>query len=287
MSDELFESSETFDETESQADDAPAGPSEEELAEKAFNDGLNKAQGIEPEPESQEATPEPVIRFAGMTEDELKAVLDKAAQFDQLNDRLKQTHDKAFGKIGQLEQMLKQIADKPASTGKPMTVSKETFKRLAEVFDDEGVAEALAEDFAGLQFEQPDLSEFSKTVADKVRESLREELKGELTQEFEVKLLTARHPDWQELYHSEDFAHWKGTLKPEAQQTIDSSWDGSTLAKAFDQFKTWQNKRAESIEKRTKRLEDAVPISGSGGSGQRKTDEDAFNRGLKRVLANR
>lgn len=286
MSDsELFESSETFDETESQADEAPAGPSEEELAEKAFNDGLNKAQGIEPEPEPQESTPEPV-RIAGMTEDELKAVLDKAAQFDQLNDRLKQTHDKAFGKIGQLEQMLKQIADKPASTAKPMTVSKETFKRLAEVFDDEGVAEALAEDFAGLQFEQPDLSEFSKTVADKVRESLREELKGELTQEFEVKLLTARHPDWQELYHSEDFAHWKGTLKPEAQQTIDSSWDGSTLAKAFDQFKTWQNKRAESIEKRTKRLEDAVPIKG-GGSGQRKTDEDAFNRGLKKVLANR
>lgn len=285
MSDELFESSETFDETESQADDAPAGPSEEELAEKAFNDGLNKAQGIEPEPEPQESTPEPV-RIAGMTEDELKAVLDKAAQFDQLNDRLKQTHDKAFGKIGQLEQMLKQIADKPASTGKPMTVSKETFKRLAEVFDDEGVAEALAEDFAGLQFEQPDLSEFSKTVAERVREELRNELKGELTQEFEVKLLTARHPDWQELCHSEDFAYWKGTLKPEAQQTIDSSWDGSTLAKAFDQFKTWQTKRAESIEKRTKRLEDAVPIKG-GGSGQRKTDEDAFNRGLKKVLANR
>ena len=40
MSDELFESSETFDETESQADDAPAGPSEEELAEKA---GLHRA----------------------------------------------------------------------------------------------------------------------------------------------------------------------------------------------------------------------------------------------------
>ena len=283
MSDELFESSETFDETESQADDAPAGPSEEELAEKAFNDGLNRAQGIEPEPESQEEPePEPV-RIAGMTEDELKAVLDKAAQFDQLNDRLKQTHDKAFGKIGQLEQMLKQIADKPASTGKPMAVSKETFKRLAEVFDDEGVAEALAEDFAGLQFEQPDFN----SVSEKLREELRAELKEEMAQEIQVIRLSAKHPDWEELYHSEDFAHWKGTLTAEAQGILNTSWDGAALSKAFDQFKTWKTKRAESIEKRTKRLEDAVPISGSGGSGQRKTDEDAFNRGLKRVLANR
>lgn len=281
-----FESTETFDDvTDEGTPPEESANTEEAEREKAFNEGLSKISGTEP-PESVD---KPAQLFAGMTEDELKAAVQKAAQIDELNERLKNTRDTAFGKMGQLEQTIRELAaNASASRGAPVQLSKDTFKRLAEVFDDEGVAEALAEDLAGLQFEKPDLSEFSKTVAESLRESLLPELKQELSQDFEVKLLTFLHSDWQEIRDSEEFAHWRTTLKPEDQAVLDTSWDGATLAQAFTQFKTWRDKRAEAVEKRTRRLEDAaVPARRGGGPGQRTSGElSGFERGIQRVLAN-
>lgn len=266
MTDQLFESSETFEE-----ESVDQGPTEEEIVAKSFDAGVNESLGIKEEEAEQ---PKPQL-IAGMTEDELKAAVSKAAQYDELAERLKRTHDTAFGKIGQLEQVIKSLQAKP-QVGK---VSKETFKKLAEYFDDENIATALAEDFASVQLDNEPVN------LDEINAQFSSHL-DELRQDFEAKLLTIQHPDWVDVYKSEEFNSWKGTLKPEAQQTIDTSWDGAVLAQAFTQFKSWKQAKAEAEANKQKRLEQNLEVKGHPGQSN-PTFESYFDQGLKKVLGTR
>lgn len=265
--DDLFVSIESKPETVD-----PPEPTPEEIQEREFESGVAQVLGKEDDEDDRPSVADTLI--AGMSNDEIKVLLEKARRVDELEDRMTKMHDKAFGTLGNLKQTIDELRNRPVGGGKP-NISKETFKALSEYFDDESVAEALANDFANVQFD----------AGGTPNVNLDEKL-SQIEQKFEIRLLDYAHADWRELYNSSEFAEWKGTLKPEAQEMIDHSWDGAAMAKAFTQFKNWRAKRGEAEQAKQQRLEAGIVPSGSGRSTNSAAD-DAFNQGLKKVVQNR
>lgn len=254
---------------EPEVDAAPAEPTAEEAFSKEFDAGLDTVLG------NEDIAPQESVKtlIAGMSEDEVKALLDKARKVDDLEDRFTKLHDKAFGTIGNLKQTVDELRNRPVSAGKP-NVSKETFKKLSAYFDDEGIAEALAGDLEGMEF------------GGGTDNSAVDERLAQIEQKMETRLLDFAHPDWREVSQAPEFSEWQQTLKPEAQELLANSWDGAELAKAFSTFKSWRDKRTQAEQSKQQRLEQGIMPGGTGRSASSAAD-DAFNQGLKKVVAQR
>lgn len=235
---------------------------DEEIVEEAFEQGLAKSLNEQVE----EPTPEPV-----KPEYDIQELISKANRVDDLEQQLTKLHDKAFGTIGQLKQTIDEL--KTQKVGRPQ-VTKDSFKALAEYFDDDAIAEAIATGFSNIEYAPP------VNVDERINQ-----VRAELQDSFELKLLSVAHPDWEEIKVADEFSTWIGTLKPEAQETLNKSRDSTTLIKALNQFKTWRNGKQESEAKKQARLENAIPVSG-GHVVARQTD-DYFNQGMKKVLGQR
>ena len=259
---------------------------EEQKIEEEFESGLNDTLGIVQE------TP-PVITpqlIAGMTEDELKEAIAKAKQFDDLSARLTKTHDTAFGKIGQLEQTIREL--KAVAPAERTPFQKEQFAKLREYFDDDDLVAAFVEDFNSLNLgggyakaPEIDYETINKGVDDRLMS---------IEEKFEIKLLNTVHPDWKQLsirdydadgnpLYTEEFTAWKNTLTPADQELVLTTGDGSVLAKAFNSFKDWRNKKAQAAQDKQKRLDDAMRPSGFVGTQQTQVTDDDFEAGMKSV----
>jgi hypothetical protein len=272
-------------EPEETVDPVKTEPTTEELQEREFEAGLAESLGSAPEetkPEP-EAKQEEALRIAGYTEDEIKVFIDKAKLVDDINDRLRQTHDKAFGKLGQLEQELRNMAQTRSTAATPLT--KDSFAKLAEYYGDDELVEALAHDLSSLQLGGQAPAFDMDAVKTTFNEQL-EQVKQQLSDQFEEKLLTMAHPDWETVKDTEDFAAWQKTLPPEGQQLLFNTNDGMTLIKAFNNFKDWKTKREEAEQQKQQRLLDAMPVVGKGGRAT-STADDAFMQGVKSVINKR
>ena len=236
---------------------------DEEIIEEAFEQGLAKTLNEQAE---EKPTVEPE-----KPEYNIQELISKANRVDDLEQQLTKLHDKAFGTIGQLKQTIDEL--KTQKVGRPQ-VTKDSFKALAEYFDDDAIAEAIATGFSNIEYAQP------VNVDERINQ-----VRAEMQDQFELKLLTVAHPDWEEIKGAEEFSAWIGTLKPEAQETLNKSRDSTTLIKALNQFKTWRNGKQETEAKKQARLENAIPVS--NGQVVAKQSEDYFNQGMKKVLSQR
>lgn len=249
-----------------QSAEAEAAPVADDAA---FEAGFKAAQGIEPEPETE---PEPPAKelIAGMTEDEVKALLQKAAEVD----KLREAQSKVFGTLGALRQTIDALRNQPAPTAAALQLTKDKLKRLGESFPE--LAEMLAEDLSGaLTVQSIDPSAFERVVESKLHERLNAQ-----QQVFETKLLSAMHPDWRHVASSPEFAQWKSGLDPETTAQLDSSWDAVFIGSKLTEFKNWKAQQAKSQLSKTKRLEAAVAPKGAAKPPVL-TDEDAFIAGFK------
>lgn len=294
---ELFESNENLD-VDSAETEQSAQQALEQASAQDFTAGLHQTLGID-EPKVDATPPSANTEnaktlIAGMSEDELKAVLEKARQVDVLQERLTKTHDTAFGKIGHLEQQIRQLAAQTQehSAQRPnQQLTKDSFSKLAAYMEDEDFAAALAEDLSALQLggsapaPQIDWDAINQSIDQRILHisSQFDTATDANNKEFEKKLLTIQHPDWKDIIAGDEYGAWKATLSPEAQETLDNSWDGTLLGNAFTKFKDWRNKKAENAQKKQQRLENAI-TPGRGGSGANQSANDDFNQGLKKVL---
>lgn len=272
---DIFESKDNFEDVD---DIKSIEPTNEEIEEQNFDAGVSLALNEETDEELKTG-------FTGITEDEWKDVLAKANRYDELQERLTKTHDKAFGKIGQLEQQLRELEAFKSTQGTSSAITKDTFKNVAEYFADEEFAEKLAEDLAGIQFGGQNNN--SQEFAD-----FRQEFEG-YKQEAERKILTVLHPDWKEIVVKPEFATWQTTLtdegRAELEQLQTSKWDGLQAAKAVSSYKNWESKKSDIEAKKKERLLSAVPAKGAGVTARTSTldAEDAFNAGLNAVRSGR
>lgn len=273
MTDELFES--IAEEPELVEAEVAVIPSDDETAAKGFDEAVAESLGQEPEVKAED---QPAW---ALTEEQFNAVVEKANRYDELAAQTRKVSDQAFGKLGQLEQTLKSFQQQKAE---PIPLSAESFKALTEYFGDADLAEALAKDLSGISLGQ---SAPTQTIDfDAMNQGLDERFSA-LNQDFELKLLSISHPDWRSIKEKPEFEEWRHTLKPDALETLDSTWEGNVLAQAFTSFKNWENKKVGTAKEKEKRLAAAIPIKGVAGGQQRTIEEDAFTAGLKSVLAGR
>lgn len=276
MNDNLFESNDNFDDIDPID---PIEPNEEEIVEDNFNEGIAIARNEEPEAPAIPETP------FSLSKQDWEEVAAKAKSYDDLQERLTKTHDKAFGKIGQLEQELKELKAIRAQQFEPIQITKDTFKNVTEYFADEDFAEKLASDLASVQF-----GGYGTSSAD--IEIIRQEM-ANFKQESEVKLLTVLHPDWKEAVNKPEFEIWQQSLSPEGKAELaalqSERWDGLQAAKAITGFKNWEKRKADAEAKKQERLAQAVPLKGAGTTARTSTldSEDAFNAGLANVQKSR
>lgn len=293
--DDLFESIVNDD----NADDVNTPSAEDQQqaeAERAFESGVARVLGEQREEEV--AKPEPLV--FGISEEEFKSVLDKAKRVDDLEARLTKLNDKAFGTIGQLKQSIDELSSRPTGSAKP-NISKENFKALAEYFGDEEISEALARDFAGIDYGSAERAGLGQDELKKFEADVRSRIEAET----DAKLLSIAHPDWESLITKEwkvekdaqgneyqnrvftdEFMAWTDTLKDDGKKAVFESNDPIELSKALTRFKDWRNKKDDAANDKRKRLENAIVVEG-GNRTSSPSAESAFNQGLKRVLGSK
>lgn len=278
-------------------------PSAEEQAQaesdRAFESGVARALGEQQEDNTPEPTTQPTM-FAGITEDDFKSLVEKANRVGEIEKNFKALREKTNGSLGGLKQSIDELRNRPAGNGKPK-VTKETFKALNEYFGDEAVSEALANDFAGIEYGEADNSGFNQESL----EAMRARIKAEVEAETDAKLLSIAHPDWEPLITKEwqtdkdvngnefqrrvftdEFMSWTDTLKEDGKRAVFESNDPIALSKALTKFKDWRNKKEEVANKKRERLENAIVVDG-GNRPSATSAESAFNQGLKKVLSSK
>lgn len=227
--------------------------------------------------------------IAGLTEDQLKALLAKAGEVDALKEQLDKTHNKAFGHIGEMQKVLNDLK-KASSSGQGGKLTTEKLKRLSAEFPE--MAAMLVEDLNEAMGSQGnpapalDQDQIQQLVSDGISKA---------TQVYEKKLLGIRHPDFVEAFNATDFKLWKTTLRPEAVEVLNTSWDSAVLGDALDAFKSWRKAGEEAALKKAatdtttkqrndKRLEAATTPQGVPATGAPALDDDAaFELGFKKA----
>ena len=229
----------------------------------AFQAGYDAARsGGEPKPE-----PEPPKLIAGFTEDQVKELLQKAAEVDQLKAR----ESKMFGTLGSLKQAIDAVRNQPqAPQGGQVRISG-SLKRLSAEFPE--MAALLSEDLNEALQGQPQAGGIDQ-------QAFRSELERS-SKDMETKLLTMAHKNWRQDVQTPEFAQWKGTLPPDELHIVNDSWDAVSVSAALDKFKEWRSAATQTKQVRQNRLEAAITPKGNRQPAPSMSDEDAFVQGFK------
>lgn len=264
----------TSGETDADAQAAAAAAAEEEARKQAEADAAAKAAPVT------------------VTKEQFDNLLAAAAKVSELETKLAQTSDKAFGRIGSLQQTIADLK-KSATTGKPLSAVQ--LKRLSAEFPE--MASLLAEDLkeSSAESEAPAGNGQANALdADAIREQTRQEV----AIEYEQQLITARHNDWKDVVNSSEFQQWTAGLRPEAQQLLATTSSSQVFGDAIDAFKSFRAAQAEQAaaaaaaannahKQRDKRLDAAVTPNGVPASGSVVDEDEAFLAGFKSARGNR
>lgn len=246
------------------------------------------ANSDESEADDQETESDTELETA--KQQEISAAIEKLKEFEEYKQdliRLKgfdpeaanQRTEKIFGKLGQLEQLIKDSVSSPVKD-----LSIESFAELNEDYPD--IAEHLINGLNRVLterrvIEQAPIDTTAFDAAVSARLALQEH-------EFKRMLIQVQHPDYNEILTSEDFENWKNaqdeTFKQEASRTQDISF----AIKAITSFKEFQQAKSQKTQQKQNRLQAAVGPKTSSPSSQRtRTQEDPFDAELKRTLRHR
>lgn len=235
-------------------------------------------QKVEVKPEAQQSTtqeqetPQASSVVPGVSDDQLRELLAKAAQFDALKDDLAKTRDTLHGKIGELNRTMQEklkATPQGAAVGK---LGKDALKNVGEL--NAQLAEALGKDLGALQAPDVDLDE-------KLNPRLSE-LEQKLLMQIEQRALLRQHKDFYEQIKTPEFQIWSAQQSTEDQQEFNKSIDSDYLAGKMSAFKTWRASLDKKQEKQ-RRLEQAVKPTGTQVADGAVTDEQAFEQGFKGV----
>jgi hypothetical protein len=254
--------------------------------EKAFAEGFSGVHSQEPtltEPDgalpadngapSGEGQPEAPTVLAGLTEDELKTLLAKAARVDELENQLKTRIDTVFGKIGELNRTLQQQQQSRVQLGPA------ALKRFSDEFGEEA-AKALADDLSeaiggGSGFSQEDVGRmFQEYAADFEARSQRD---------MEERFMTHLVPNWRETVSSNDWTLWLQTLPPEEAEKVINDPTALGLHQSIQRFGTWKE-AGQRRQQNQSRLASAVSPQGvPSATSPKLSDHDAFVAGFRAV----
>ena len=209
---------------------------------------------------------EPV--FAGLTESQLKSILERATRVDAIEDQLR----KANGKIGELNGTLQEIQRRRPTQHAP-----------ADDLDDEQISE----------FEST-FPEFGPAVEARARKIAQEVMQSqqaqgqhdpeEISKQVNLAVMNTTHKGWQQTTASDDFKLWIASQPPDVQQTYQTTWDAQELGGIVTAFKSRQQAASARSTKSKQRLEAALTPDGrSSKVVHAVTEQDAMQAGFDAV----
>lgn len=231
-----------------------------------------------PVEEPEEPEEEPVLSEFGMTASQVKQ---KLAAIDQLQQKYEQDISKVYGKFGEINRHLQ-------SQG-PGSLNKLSLKKLREEYPD--VAELLESDLSesiGKPGPGFDISELDQRFQSTIQQRLQER-EAQLRDEFEIKLLKFKHPDFNTLFDGEN-QRWKDLEAKEWLETVAdeetkrnflTSRDAAWLSEKLDAYKEWRKKKYSAKQSSNKRLERAVAPTTTNAQAPGPSDYDEFVAGFK------
>jgi hypothetical protein len=212
---------------------------------------------------------EPVETKAGLTEEQLTAMLAKLPKYDE-NVELTQTEiRKLYGKFGEMNQALQEL--KKGGNKSEVKLAGATLKNLAEDYPD--LAELLAKDLNELGTAQQESPKNDDEINARVAQ-----VREELSKEMQKNLLMMQHRDFGTVTQTDEFKVWMQTLPEKDQKDIDNSWDAIYLGEKLTEFKTWRDKKQAGTQDRKERLERAITPKGTQAAikPMAMTEEDGF-----------
>ena len=209
---------------------------------------------------------EPV--FAGLTESQLKSILERATRVDAIEDQLR----KANGKIGELNGTLQEIQRRRPTQHAP-----------ADDLDDEQISE----------FEST-FPEFGPAVEARARKIAQEVMQSqqaqgqhdpeEISKQVNLAVMNTTHKGWQQTTATDDFKLWITSQPPDVQQTYQTTWDAQELGGIVTAFKSRQQAASARSTKSKQRLEAALTPDGrSSKVVHAVTEQDAMQAGFDAV----
>lgn len=292
--------------------ETPAQPTtEEQEAEAAFAEGFDKAtEEDSPAPTPKEAKTEtppetpaapapetPPAPKPPTTEERIQELFDKMPGLEaQFNQRLEAEIRKVYSTVGNTLKNFK--------PGKPTLKLQGALKRLEKEYPEiaqmlqEDLAEALASpetpatDHPG----EPPAAIKPEDIDARINQAV-EATVAKVSQQYETKLLTSMHSDWQMLTKEKEFDTFLKSLPgkmvpvtmadgrvlnfPEKAKEYIESDDALVTAKCFTEYKGWKAAQQQSRTQKQERLEDAItPAGGTPPRPATLDDEAAFLDGF-------
>lgn len=261
--------------SEARGNESPTSPDDRQEQESQSEQTQADEQHAEPQAEA-----EPKAVLAGMTEDQIKALLAKAGEVDELKSQVRNV----FGRFGELNSRIQQLQKPEPATSAPQAaqLNKELARQYHEAILD-GDMEKADELLLSMQ------SRGNSQVSGADANAAFEEKLTQQEKKFEARILKSRHRDYHELTQTDDFKKWGATLPPDEWHNLNESWDALYIADKYDEFKAWrsaqENKSVQADQQRqqrTKRLENAVTPSNSAPVGAPVvTEEEAMHAAIK------
>ena len=230
-------------------------------------------------PPAASAEPEPAPKLAQITEDQFKALMDKAAEVDQIKADSKRQIDTLAGHLGGMKQLVEGLKQRGQMTPGQLKRVTAEFPEIGKLLEED-----LSE-LAGTPAQAVDPEEIDRRAQAIVAKAVTEsEVKAE------TKWIGRQHKDWVEVVRSQEFINWSQTLSPEQQQQLMGN-DGEFIADRITDFKAVKAAKdkadqeaaakASASTNRKQRLEAAVPPKGTGGHAPAPPEDDEFEAGFK------
>lgn len=249
-----------FGQSEAQPEQAPEQKEPEQEADQA------------PEPEAEK----PVL--AGLSESQIKTLLERASRVDAIEDQLRKAH----GKIGELNGKLQ---DFTSHKGQPTPTAP------AAPVDDE--------ELAAVERDYPEFAKLAEARARKiVAETLQgqpagqgfsaEDVRAEVSRDVQMLLMDTLHDGWRDTVQSQDFSLWIATQPTEVQERYATTESAKELAGILKSFTTTREATQDRSARNKQRLEAALTPSGTSAKTQHAPSaEDEFAAGFYSVRPKR
>jgi hypothetical protein len=233
-----------------------------------------------------------------ISEDEYALLMKAPDQIATMREEFSRKLDSAFGKIGSTEQLLKTIQSStprgqiPKLTKEDLGKMNENYEYMSEDLLDvlNNMLGKLEGTASGAATVDPSLvSSLVNENLNKVLPDIRKQVREEIARETEEKAVLKKHKDAKQLFGTPEVTAFLATLPEDEQRVLNdpvSGWEAENVIAFLDKFKAAKNppkappSNVTDIARKTA-LKAIVNPTGSGGTPQKKGEEDEFAAGYQ------
>ena len=254
------------------SDDMPS-PEVKSVVEELPEEKPEPVEEKEPEAKEESEAEEPM--FFGMSESQIKSLLERSARVDSIEEQLRKAH----GKIGELNSTLQNMQHRPTQQqAAPVEPAGETegddhwAREFPEVV---AIAEAKARKIAAELISQQQAQGQPVTID-----------KDEILRDTNIAILDATYEGWRDKISSQDFTLWIATQPQDVQETFNTTISAKVVGGVIGQYDAWKAKTQDRGQKSQRRLEQAlVPTGATAKVPHAPTPHDEFVAGFNAIRA--